>query len=149
MTVRELDARVPLFVSAPGFEPGTRDALVEYIDLFPTLSQLCGLPHPTGIDGRSFVPVMEGTATFFRPAALTQTCRPWGKKRPIEHMGYSIRARHHRYTQWILYESGDIISEEIYHLREDPFQRENLINDPELKDLVSEHRRLLEETKTR
>ncbi|MEM9283187.1 MAG: sulfatase [Verrucomicrobiota bacterium] len=143
VTVRELDAQVPLLVSAPGYAGGTSEALVEYVDLFPTLSELAGLPAPEGIDGRSFVSVMTGESADFRPAALTQTCRPWNRKGPIEHMGYSIRTPDYRYTQWVDHQSEEVVAEEIYDLRKDPFQRVNLTGNAELQEVVAEHRQLL------
>ncbi|MEM1294334.1 MAG: sulfatase [Verrucomicrobiota bacterium] len=144
VTVRELDAHVPLLVSAPGQVPGTSDAIVEYVDLFPTLSDLCGLPNPQGIDGRSFVPLMKGTTDSFRPAALTQSSRPWSGKGPIQQMGYSIRTPNYRYTQWVQLDSQAVIAEEIYDLRNDLYQRTNQIENPAFNDAIAEHRRILE-----
>ncbi|MEM0896140.1 MAG: sulfatase [Verrucomicrobiota bacterium] len=149
VTVRELDAHVPLLVSVPGQAPGASDALVEYIDIFPTLSELSGLPAPRGIDGKSFVPVMRGTTNSFRTAALTQTCRPWNRKGPIEQMGYSLRTADHRYTQWIELKSQSVIAEEIYDLRNDPCQRINEIENPAFKEALVKHRQLLEKERGR
>lgn len=144
VTVRELDAQVPLLVSAPGYVPGKTNAIVECVDLFPTLSELSGLPAPREIDGRSFVAVMNDSRAPFRSAALTQTCRPWNRKGTIEQMGYSIRSQDHRYTRWIDHENGDVIAEEIYDLRRDLYQRSNQIRDADLRDIIIRHRRLLE-----
>ncbi|MEM7602589.1 MAG: sulfatase [Verrucomicrobiota bacterium] len=143
VTVRELDAHVPLLLFVPGHASGTSDAIVEYIDLFPTLSELSGLPTPTGIDGKSFVSVLTGRAGTFRPAALTQTCRPWNRKVPIEQMGYSLRTADYRYTQWIDAQSQAILSEEIYDLRSDLYQRTNQINHPGFQEAIVKHRQLL------
>lgn len=145
VTVRELDAHVPLLVHVPGVAAGVRQGLVEYIDLFPTLAELSGLPEPAGIDGRSFVPILNEQVERFRTAALTQTSRPWGGKGPIQQMGYSIRTDEHRYTRWIQMDSGEVIAEEIYDLISDPFQRKNEIENDELEAVLLVHRRFLEE----
>ncbi|MEM8954839.1 MAG: sulfatase [Verrucomicrobiota bacterium] len=143
VTVRELDAQVPLLVHAPGIAPGTRDAIVEYIDIYPSLSELSGLPAPQGIDGNSFVSIMNGAQDSFRPAALTQTCRPWNRKGPIKQMGYSIRTENHRFTQWVDHEDDTVIAEEIYDLQNDPYQRTNQIDNSAFEDTITKHRQLL------
>ncbi|MEM7812956.1 MAG: sulfatase [Planctomycetota bacterium] len=149
VTVRELDAHVPLLVSVPGLAPGTSDALVEYVDLYPTLSELGGLPAPSGLDGRSFASLLVDSSAEFRPAALTQTCRPWQRKGPIEQMGYSIRTADHRYTRWVDHQTGALITEEIYDLRRDPYQRANGVNDRAFADTLAAHRTLLDRERGR
>ena len=52
--------RSTLMVKVPWMTHGSRsDALVEYIDIYPTLSELCHLDAPAHLDGKSFVPVLE------------------------------------------------------------------------------------------
>ena len=126
VTVRELDARVPLIISIPGGQSGSTRALVESIDLYPTLSELCGLPASEAIDGRSFKSVLSNSNSSFRSAALTQVCRPWSSKAPIEQMAYSIRTDQHRYTQWLDFETNELIAEELYAIENDLLQRNNL-----------------------
>lgn len=65
--------RVPLIVSWPGvIKPGTRtDAMVQWIDLLPTLLNAAGGKVPDGIDGRSFLPVLKGEATSHRERVFT------------------------------------------------------------------------------
>jgi iduronate 2-sulfatase len=126
VTVRELDARVPLIISIPGGQSGSTKALVESIDLYPTLSELCGLPASEAIDGRSFKSVLSNSNSSFRSAALTQVCRPWSNKAPIEQMAYSIRTDQHRYTQWLDFETNELIAEELYAIENDLLQRDNL-----------------------
>lgn len=40
----ELDTRAPLILSAPGQTSGTTEALVEFVNIYPTLLESCGLP---------------------------------------------------------------------------------------------------------
>src|SRR5204862_277877 len=56
----ELDARVPLLIAAPGLESAKQktSSLVELLDLFPTLVELCRLPSPEGLEGTSLVPAL-------------------------------------------------------------------------------------------
>ena len=148
VTIRELDARVPLLVAAPGSLPGSTNAIVEYIDLFPTLSELCGLPEPQGIDGRSFADVFQEPNSEFRKAALTQVCRPWLGNGPIEQMGYSIRLDEFRYTQWVDFETNEMIVEELYQIESDPLQRRNLAQSRN-PERLSSLRSLMEQTRSK
>jgi len=149
VTLRELDAQVPLLISLPSKESANTNAIVEYIDLYPTLSELCSLPQPTDIDGKSFVPVLENPKSEFRQTALTQVCRPWSPNAPIETMGYSIRTADYRYTQWIDHNSKAMVSEELYELEKDPFQRVNVAKMSESGDTLFTHRALLNSANSR
>jgi arylsulfatase A-like enzyme len=72
--------------------------------------------------------VLTQPEAAFRQTALSQACRPWSDKAPIESMGYSIRTEQYRYTRWVDHNSKSIISEELYDLTSDPFQRSNVLN---------------------
>ncbi|MEM1442285.1 MAG: iduronate sulfatase, partial [Verrucomicrobiota bacterium] len=80
-----------------------------------------------------------------RPAALTQTSRPWSGKAPIQQMGYSIRTGKHRYTRWVEIASGEVRAEEIYDLERDPYQRRNETENPAFREILASHRVLLDE----
>ncbi|WP_341769402.1 arylsulfatase [Actinomyces bowdenii] len=57
----EGSSRVPLIISGPGIEPGTRrEEIVELRDLMPTLLELVGLPVPDGVEGRSLASRLRG-----------------------------------------------------------------------------------------
>ncbi|MFN9892827.1 MAG: sulfatase [Acidobacteriota bacterium] len=65
--------RTPLIVAWPGvIRPHQRTAaMVQWIDLLPTLIDLAGGPPPQGLDGRSFAPVLRGSARQHRPEIFT------------------------------------------------------------------------------
>jgi arylsulfatase A-like enzyme len=59
----DVATRIPMIVSAPGLgEPGTAKALVELVDLYPTLVALLDLPAPAHLQGESFVTLLEDAA---------------------------------------------------------------------------------------
>ncbi|MFT5461136.1 MAG: arylsulfatase A-like enzyme [Planctomycetota bacterium] len=58
---REL-LEVPLIIYAPGLEPGVVDSPVSLVDVMPTVLELLGEAIPEGLDGRSLLPLIEGTA---------------------------------------------------------------------------------------
>jgi iduronate 2-sulfatase len=70
----ETSARAPLIVSAPGRKGNGRQAagLVEFVDVYPTLSDLTGLPLPAHLEGVSAVPLLNDPALTWKTAAFTQ-----------------------------------------------------------------------------
>jgi iduronate 2-sulfatase len=144
---RDLDGHVPLLVSVPDKKASRSKAIVEYIDIYPTLVDLCDLPSFEGIDGKSFAHVVNNPSLEAREAALTQVCRPWPKG-PIEQMGYSLRTKKFRYTQWIDFTSGKILAEELYDHASDPFERNNLINDTAYQSNITYLRDLMTRNRT-
>jgi iduronate 2-sulfatase len=145
----EFDARVPFFISVPGSKHrGKRTgALVELLDLFPTLVDLCRLPKPNGLEGSSLVPVLEDPGARIKPAAFTQHPRSaYYDREPPGHpvaMGCSVRTERVRYTEWRDWKSGEVIATELYDSAEDPFEMRNVTGSPELASMRREAAELL------
>jgi iduronate 2-sulfatase len=143
----ELDARVPLLISAPGQATrGTRTAaLVELLDLFPTLVDLADLPKPSELEGQSLKPLLDDPARRGKDFALTQHPRPaYFDRTPAgtpEFMGYSIRTERYRYTQWRAWPGGEIKQRELYDLSQDGIETKNLAK--ERSEVVEKMDRLL------
>lgn len=69
----EIATRVPLIVSAPGMSRNTdSDAIVELVDMYPTLSDLAGLPLPDHLEGKSFAPVLKNPKRTWKKTAYSQ-----------------------------------------------------------------------------
>lgn len=117
--------RVPFFMRYPSKFAGNSemDQMVAHIDLLPTLSQLCGAPMPQDrkIDGRSFIPALEGKAlperSFFSY---------WTRKLPEKYNNIALQR-----GQYKLVGKKDFDAEvedfELYNLQEDPFEKKNLV----------------------
>jgi iduronate 2-sulfatase len=135
----ELDAHVPLILSAPDQETAGQktSALVELIDIFPTLAELCGLEIPTTCEGTSMVPLVAEPALPWKKAAFSQF--PRGQV-----MGYSVRSDQWRYTEWIDRRSDKIVGRELYDHATDPVVSRNLADDPALADTMNELSNLLD-----
>lgn len=134
----ELDAQVPLIVVAPGISSaGARTAsLVELIDLYPTLVDICGLPPGTGLEGVSLRPVLANTRATVKQAAFSQHPRLAGADGGGKVMGYSIRTEHFRYTEWRDWRSGRVIATELYDHRSDADETSNVVGGAQLKETV-------------
>jgi iduronate 2-sulfatase len=127
----ELDARVPFIVSAPGFAKGEHsDALVEMIDVFPTLAQLTGGTVPDSCEGRSLEPVLKDPAKEFRPFAFSQY--PRGTK-----MGYTMRTDRWRYTEYFDIGKKMVVEKELYDHQDTQTPDRNLADDPQHEDLIT------------
>lgn len=111
----ELDTRVPLMIRTPDLpQRGVEtDALVEMVDLYPTLAAVAGLEVPVGLDGRSFAPILADPQLPGRDVVLSQFNRPWKATTP-QVMGYSIRTQEVRYTRWLRWDSRKVVAEELY-----------------------------------
>ena len=145
----ELDARVPLLFAAPGVGAAGREtaALAELIDLFPTLSDLCGLPKVPGLEGTSLVPVLRDPTHPVKPAAYTQHPRPSYYDREPEKvpraMGYSVRTAAVRYTEWRDWRTGATIARELYEEADATAEIRSLPDEARLAGAQAEAERLL------
>jgi arylsulfatase A-like enzyme len=124
-------ARAPLILAVPGMKHAgaTTAALVEFVDVYPTLCDLAGLPAPAGLEGASFKRLLDDPKQPFKPAAFSQY--PRGK----ETMGRSMRTDRYRYTEW-QDKTGQPTARELYDHQADPQENTNLANRPEHRALV-------------
>ncbi|MSU53806.1 MAG: DUF229 domain-containing protein, partial [Opitutaceae bacterium] len=145
----EFDARPPLFIATPrSAQAGKRtSSLVELIDLFPTLVDLCGLPAVAGLEGTSLAPVLRNPAATVKPAAFTQHPRPGYYDREPEKvpkaMGCSVRTARVRYTEWRDWKTGEVVARELYVDADEPAETRNRIDDPEFAGAQREAETLL------
>lgn len=137
MSLMEMVARVPLIVRAPGARSNGRRArgLVEFIDIYPTLAELCGLRAPAAAEGRSFAPLLENAGRPFKQAAYTQL-----EYETIE--GRSVRTDRYRYIHWKDRASGET-DEELYDHATDAGEFRNLARAGGHERVLKEHRALL------
>ena len=127
----ENDARVPLMISVPHMKTAgkTSDALVELLDMYPTLVELCELDSPGKLEGTSLVPVLKDPTQSVKPAAYTQHPRPAYYRKQPENMGVSVRTPRYRYTEWRNFKTGKVIARELYDHTSDPEENTNIINE--------------------
>lgn len=122
-TLWDRSTRVPMIWAGPGITPGSRcDEPVELLDIYPTLLEIAGLPARPTLEGLSLLPQLQHAATpRTRPALTTHG--------PGNH---GIRARDWRY---IRYADG---SEELYDMRVDPNEWNNLAGDAKFSEVKTD-----------
>ncbi len=135
----ERDARVPLIIAVPECKHagcGT-DSLVELVDLYPTLAELCGLVPPGRLDGVSLVPILSQPTVSLKSASYTQHPRPAYYNTQPDFMGVSLRTDRYRYTEWRQFSSGDVAATELYDYQVDPNETENMASAASKETLMS------------
>ena len=132
----ELAARAPLLISVPGQKAaGRRSAsLAEFIDIYPTLADLCGLPKPKDVEGVSLKPVLDDAAAKVRPVAISQYPRSDAGK---SLMGYSLRDDRWRLTLWRDRATNAIHATELYDEVGDPHETVNVAAKPEHAEVIA------------
>ncbi|MFT5301518.1 MAG: iduronate 2-sulfatase [Mariniblastus sp.] len=133
VTLFDVGAKVPFMVRVPGMtQPGSQsDAIVELIDLYPTLTGLTGLDAPAHLQGTSLVPVLKN------PTQAGSKSHSYSVVKRGDALGYAMRSQNWRYGKW---PSG---GEELYNLDSDPHERTNLANDPQYESRLAEWRAAL------
>lgn len=126
ITQFEESAHVPLIVYAPGKAASVASRrLVESVDIYPSLTDFCGLPQAPGMDGVSFAPLMTNPQRPWKKAAYTMN---W---RGEDHFGRGVRTDRYRYTEWDESKAGV----ELYDHQTDPHEWTNLAGKPKLADV--------------
>ena len=136
-TNSENDTNAPLLLAAPGLtNRGVRsNALVEFVDIYPTLAELAGLTLPAHLEGTSFKPVLENPNRAWKAAAFSQYPRSNDGK---SLMGYSMRTDRYRFTAWVhRNDHTKIEAIELYDHQTDPQENTSLATDPKHAALVT------------
>ena len=132
----EDDTRSPLILSVPGMvhKDTKTEALVEFVDIYPTLADLAGLTLPDHLEGSSLKPLVEKPDRKWKEAAFSQYPRTHNKRRM---MGYTMRTDRYRFTRWVRKEDhSEVVALELYDHQKDPQENINIANNPEHKKLI-------------
>jgi arylsulfatase A-like enzyme len=140
----EQATRSPLIISSPGLKPCVSSSPSEFVDVFPTLCDLAGVPVPVHLDGKSQVPVMKKPNKKVKEFSVSQYPRS-GSNSETERlgyavgkcMGYSIRTSRYRYTLWLkedfrstqAFNKDLVIATELYDYQKDPNETVNVADD--------------------
>lgn len=148
-------AHIPLLVYSPGAEPARTDALVSAVDIMPTVLDLAGVEVPGAVQGRSAVPIIRGEEDRGREFVVTSPAyRKLGETTravdDIERKAQEFEVSTVTTREWSLLYSAEGEAVELYNLRSDPKQTDNVARQhPDVvRDLHRKLVSLLEETKT-
>jgi len=134
----ELATHAPLLLSVPQQKTAGQkcDAIVEFVDIYPTLADVCGLPVPAGLDGVSLKKYVENPQAPGSKVAVSQYPRGGAQtgNRPV--MGYSMRDEQWRLTLWSDRRNGEIVATELYDEKNDPAETVNVSGKTENKEVV-------------
>jgi arylsulfatase A-like enzyme len=138
----ENDTNGALLLSVPGMKNAGAKAtgLVEFVDIYPTLAELAGLPLPAHLEGLSFKPVLDHPTRPWKPAAFSQYPRPGNSATGgIPLMGYSMRTERYRFTVWLHRDDpGKVADIELYDHQTDPQENLNVAKSPAHRELLEQ-----------
>jgi len=125
---------MPLIVSVPESWSHVPEAagLVETMDIAPTILDYAGLPIPEGMMAQSLRPLIEEGEGGKEAVLCEYTTNDRRRS------GKCVRTRRYKYAFW-----GRDAQEQFFDLETDPLERRNAIDDPEYRDKVAAHRRLM------
>ena len=128
-TLFEQGSRSPLIIRAPD-QAGNGTAsprIVEFVDVYPTVTSLAGIESPDGLAGKDLTPLLRDPIAPWDGYAITQVLRPADGRLPTPVMGCSIRTHRWRYTEWAEGAAGV----ELYDHQADPMEFNNLAIKPD------------------
>lgn len=137
----ELDLKVPFIVSrehqyTSRLTRTQTNALVENVDLFPTVAEACGI-ETHALQGRSIMPLLNNTKLEWNKASYSLYAR--GEK----YMGISCTNGEWRYVQWRNNESKEVVGVELYNHQSSLVATENLAGNPKYKNIENRLKNLL------
>jgi iduronate 2-sulfatase len=127
----EQGTRTPFFICDPRAKGNGQSCprVVQMVDLYLTLVELCGLPQPAGLDGQSFAPLLnDPTAPWDHPAYTV-----WSED-GRHFTGVMVRTDRWRYAEYYGRGAGAMLLDP----QKDPTENTNLVNDPQYADVVKE-----------
>ena len=129
----EESIRVPMLAYAPGMIPaGTKvKQMVQNIDVAPTVLEACKAHTPPSIDGKSFLPLMQGKSAPWRDHILYEYHWEWNF--PATPTTFAIRGERYKY----IFYHGLWDQNGFYDLETDPHERHNLIAVPSFQEKIA------------
>ncbi len=145
MTNYNIDLKVPVIVRYPNQQHrGVQtDAIIELVDLFPSICEMAGIDIPDYAQGTSFVPLTKNPELPWKNAAFSQFHRrPRVSADGKRYMGYSINTTKYHFIEWYSWDAetgtrGELKSYELYDKEHDPYETQNLAEREDMPNVIS------------
>jgi arylsulfatase A-like enzyme len=125
----EESMRVPLLAYGKGIQPGTNiSQLIQNIDIAPTILALAGGTTPGDMDGASFAPMLMGESISWRDTICYEYF--WERPFPQTPTVFAIRTSQYKFIRY----QGVWDINELYDLKNDPMELNNLIRNPDYSE---------------
>lgn len=136
ITMHEESVRVPMFMAGPGVPSGVRtNSLVSALDVYPTLLDLAGVENPPShLMGQSLIPLLKNPTAAVQRTVFSEAVGVDGAAGEGHRMA--------RGKRWKLILTGTN-QQYLFDQRDDPFELNNQIDNPELKPIADQLRREL------
>lgn len=143
----QIDNHVPLIIKVPGQIAANTNALVEFVDIYPSLCELAGLELPGHLQGTSFVPLIENPNKKWKDGAISYW--PASNRTNPEKvvMGYTVQTDRYRYTEWIRESTGELMARDLFDHQTDPDENFGIANNPENEALMKNLSEMLQKGK--
>ena len=130
----DIGIRVPLVIAVPGRASQVSERVVQLLDLYRTLADLCGLPPPKEIEGRSLAPLLRNPKSNWNYPSFA-VVQFQGK------FGASVRTERWHYVEWDEGRAGSMLLDAVH----DPRELKNLSSDPRSASTVRTMKDLLKQ----
>jgi iduronate 2-sulfatase len=145
----EQATHAPLIIVAPQLKKrrNRSDSPVNFLDIYPTLCDLTGLPIPAQLQGKTITTILKDGKASVNEVAFSQY--PRNIKKNKQAMGYTLRDKRYRYTEWRSCGSKpapgtkEIVAREFYDYDKDPLEKRNRLNDKSYADEVARMQKLM------
>ena len=133
-TSHRTSTQVPLIIYDPNnLQRGISNALVELVDIYPTLADMCNLEIPENqLEGESMVPILKNINALGKPHVFINNAN-----------GYTIKTPRYSYTEYINQENNQIVARMLFDHTQDPDENENVAKLKENSEIVKQlHKQL-------
>lgn len=147
-TNEEIATHVPMIIRVPGKTKGQKtNALAEFVDVYPSLCELAGLPVPEHCQGHSFNELLGNPERKWKQAAFSQYDKRDGRRK-MSLRGTSVRTKNWRYTEWRDKKTNKVDAVELYDLKNDPGATVSVHGNPENARVLKRHAELAKKSGT-